>query len=124
MKIVQESAKLLNSSLETLAAIRTEIGKLASTLPEYEIVMSLYGVSRVVCSQLIAKIGDVRRFEHSELLVAIAGIDPPSDQSGTHDPKSSLISKRGSPLLRKTLFENYAGHHSKAANRRARIPIS
>ncbi len=105
IKIVEESAKLLNSTLETLAALRSEMDKLASTLPEYETVMSLYGVGRVMCSQLIAEIGDIRRFEHSKSLVAIAGIDPPPNQSGTNDPKSRRISKRGSPLLRKTLFQ-------------------
>lgn len=105
MRIVEESSKLLNSTLETLAAIRTEMDKLSSTLPEYETVMSLYGVGRTMCSQLIAEIGDIRRFEHSKSLVAMAGIDPTPDQSGQHDPKSRSISKRGSPLLRKTLFQ-------------------
>ncbi len=104
IKIVEESAKLLNSTLETLAAIRNEMDKLASTLPEYETVMSLYGVGRVSCSQLIAEIGDIRRFEHSKSIVAMAGIDPPPNQSGQVDVKSRSISKRGSPLLRKTLF--------------------
>ena len=104
MRIVEESAKLLNSTLETLAAIRTEMDKLSSTLPEYETVMSLYGVGRVMCSQLIAEIGDIRRFEHSKSLVAMAGIDPPPNQSGQFDPNSRSISKRGSPLLRRTLF--------------------
>lgn len=37
--------------------------------------MGLYGVGRVMCSQLIAEIGDVRRFEHSKSIVAMAGID-------------------------------------------------
>ena len=105
MKVIKESAKLLNSTLETLAAIRYEMDKLASTLPEYETVMSLYGVGRVMCSQLIAEIGDIRRLKSSKSLVAIAGIDPPPDQSGQHDPKSRSISKRSSPLLRKTLFQ-------------------
>ena len=61
IKIVESSVKLLNSTLETLAVIRVEMDKLSSTLPEYETVMSLYGVGRVMCSQLIAEIGDVRR---------------------------------------------------------------
>ena len=104
MKIVEVSAKLLNSTLETLASIRTEMDKLSSTLPEYEAVMNLYGVGRVMCSQLIAEIGDIRRFEHSKSLVAMAGIDPPPNQSGQFDPDSRSISKRGSPLLRRTLF--------------------
>lgn len=104
IKIVEESAKLLNSTLETLAELRNEMDKLASTLPEYETVMSLYGVGRTMCAQLIAEIGDIRRFEHSKSLVAMAGIDPPPNQSGQVDVKSRSISKRGSPLLRKTLF--------------------
>ena len=104
IKIVEESAKLLNATLETLAAFRNEMDRLASTLPEYEIVMSLYGVGHVTCSQLIAEIGDIRRFEHSKSIVAMAGIDPPPNQSGKLDVKSRSISKRGSPLLRKTLF--------------------
>lgn len=105
LKAVELSATLLNSTLETLAATAAEMDKLASTLPEYEIVMSLYGVGRVMCSQLIAEISDVSRLKCSKSLVAIAGIDPPPDQSGQHDPKSQSISKRGSPLLRKTLFQ-------------------
>ena len=105
IKAVKLSVALLNSTLETLAKIRAEMDKLASTLPEYETVMSLYGVGRIMCSQLIAEIGDVRRLKCSKSLVAIAGIDPPPDQSGQHDPKSRSISKRGSPLLRKTLFQ-------------------
>ncbi len=105
MKIVQESAKLLNCALETLAAIRTEMDKLASMLPEHEIVMSLYGVERVMCSQLIVEIDDVRRLKCAKLLVAMAGIDPPTNQSGQVDVKPRSISKRGSSLLRKTLFQ-------------------
>lgn len=104
-KAVELSAAMINSTLETLAAIRAEMDKLASTLPEYETVMSLYGVGCIMCSQLIAEIGDVKRLKHSKSLVAMAGIDPPPDQSGQHDPKSRSISKRGSPLLRKTLFQ-------------------
>ncbi len=105
IKAVELSATLINSTLETLAAIRNEMDKLSSALPEYETVMSLYGVGRVMCSQLIAEIGDVRHLKCAKSLVAMAGIDPPPNQSGQVDPKSRSISKRGSPLLRKTLFQ-------------------
>lgn len=104
-KIVEESAKLLNSTLEALAVFRAEMDKLSSQLPEYDTVMSLYGVGCVFCSQLIAEIGDVRRFGHSKSIVAMAGIAPPPNQSGKVDVKSRSISKRGSPHLRKTLFQ-------------------
>jgi transposase len=105
MKIITESAKLLNSTLETLAVLRTEMDNLSSQLPEYETVMNMYGVGTVLGSQLIAEIGDISRLKSSKSLIALAGIDPPPNQSGQVDVKSRSISKRGSPSLRKTLFQ-------------------
>lgn len=103
-KMIADSAKLLNSTLEAIANRHNEMDSLASQLPEYEIVMSLYGVGKVICSQLIAEIGDVTKLKSGKSLIALAGIDPPPNQSGKDDPKSRSISKRGSPALRKTLF--------------------
>ena len=103
-KMVSAAAKHLNSTLEALGTLHSEMDSLASQLPEYETVMNLYGVGKVFCSQLIAEIGDVSRLKSNKSLVALAGIDPPPNQSGKDDPKSRRISKRGSPALRKTLF--------------------
>lgn len=105
IKIIIESAKLLNSTFEVLNTLRNEMDKLSSQLPEYETVMNLYGVGKVFCSQLIAEIGDVRRLERSKSIIALAGIDPPPYQSGKFDTRSRSISKRGSPAIRKTLFQ-------------------
>lgn len=104
MKMIADSAKLLNSTFETLASLQNEMNSLASQLPEYDTVMNLYGVGKILCSQLIAKIGDVTNLKSGKSLVALAGIDPPPNQSGKENPKSRSISKRGSPALRKTLF--------------------
>ena len=103
-KMIADSAKLLNSTLEALANFHNEMDSLASLLPEYETVMSLFGVGKVLCSQLIAEIGDVTMLKSRKSLIALAGIDPPPNQSGKDDSKSRSISKRGSPALRKTLF--------------------
>lgn len=105
IKIITEAALLVNSTLETLCTFRDEMDRLSSMLPEYEAVMKLYGVGKVLGSQLIAEIGDVRNLNSSKSLVALAGIDPPPNQSGQIDQKSRSISKRGSPALRKTLFQ-------------------
>jgi transposase len=63
-KMIADSAKFLNSTLEAIANLHNEMDSLASLLPEYETVMSLYGVGKVICSQLIAEIGDVRTCSH------------------------------------------------------------
>ncbi len=95
----------LNTLNETLASLQREMDRLASSLPEYDTVMSFFGVGSVLGSQLIAEIGDVSRFPNKKALVGFAGIDAPPFQSGNFDPKSRSISKRGSAALRKTLFQ-------------------
>ena len=63
------------------------------------------GVGAVLAPRLIAEIGDIRRFRSASALVAFAGIDAPPFQSGTFTATKRSISKRGSPLLRKTGYE-------------------
>ena len=77
---------------------------LAEKLPEYPVVMQMFGVGPTLGPQLIAEIGDVRRFHSKKALVAFAGIDAPPYQSGTIDIRSRSISKRGSSSLRRTVF--------------------
>lgn len=103
--IITQSVCQLNSILETLAAVRNEMDRLSSQLPEYDTVMDLFGVGKILGSQLMADIGDTRRFHNQKAVTAFAGLDPSPYQSGNLDIKSRSISKRGSPSLRKTLFQ-------------------
>ena len=103
--VISEAAKALNSTLEALEKLHSEMDALSAQLPEYETVMDMYGVGKILGSQLIAEIGDIRKLHSGKALVAMAGIDPPPHQSGTVDTRSRSISKRGSPALRKTLFQ-------------------
>ena len=66
--------------------------------------MEMFGVGLALGPQLMAEIGDVRRFHSKKALVAFAGIDAPPYQSGQLDIYSRSISKRGSSSLRRTLF--------------------
>jgi transposase len=102
--LVQEAISQLNAVSRTVEVFRTEMKNLAAQLPEYPVVMSLYGVGDSLGPQLMAEIGDVRRFAHKGSLTAFAGVDPAPNQSGTYEAKSTHSSKRGSPELRKTLF--------------------
>ncbi|MEG2041175.1 MAG: transposase [Hafnia sp.] len=65
----------------------------------------MYGVGEITAAQLMAEIGDVRRFAHRSSLIAFAGIDPAVNQSGKQASQSNPSTKRGSPHLRKTLFQ-------------------
>ena len=102
--LVQEAANQLKSISCSVETYRREMNKLASQLPEYPVVMEMYGVGESFGPQLMAEIGDVRRFERKQSLVAFAGIDPMPNQSGEKNVRSNKTSKRGSASLRKTLF--------------------
>ena len=103
--LITHAVAQLNMIIETISAIQHEMLTLASQLPEYPIVMRMFGVGPVLGPQLMAEIGDVRRFHCKQSLMAFAGVDAPPCQSGTFESKNRHISKRGSPRLRKTLFQ-------------------
>ena len=102
--LIQQAVAQLQASSSSLAVLRQRMTTLAQMLPEYPIVMKMYGVGQTLGPQLMAEIGDVRRFHSKKALVAFAGIDAPPYQSGTVDVHSRSISKRGSASLRRTLF--------------------
>jgi Transposase and inactivated derivatives len=114
--LITSAAEQLIAATTTLATLKTEFIRLADTLPEYEIVSSMYGVGDITGAQLMAEIGDVRRFANRGALIAFAGVDPGVNESGKHSSQSVRTTKRGSPHLRKTLFQIVSTHlkHSPA----------
>lgn len=102
--LVTQATLQLKAVSVALAVLKAEMQRLASLLPEYPVVMQMFGVGPALGPQLMAEIGDVRRFHSKKALVAYAGIDAPPYQSGTVNVQSRSISKRGSPALRRTLF--------------------
>jgi Transposase and inactivated derivatives len=103
--LIQTAAKELTAMSEIMAGIRAEMLRLAKQLPEYDTVMSIYGVGETTGVQLMAEIGDVRNFSHRSSLISFAGIDPEVNDSGKKTSASNPSTKRGSPHLRKTLFQ-------------------
>lgn len=103
--LVTEAISQLNAVSRTVETFRSEMQSLAQSLPEYPAVAAMYGAGDTTAAQLIAEIGDVRRFRSKQSLSAFAGVDPSPNQSGTHEAKSTSITKRGCAPLRKTLFQ-------------------
>jgi len=102
--LVEMGISQLRIATENTTRIRNQMNELASTLPEYETVMSMCGVGPTLGPQLIAEIGDVSRFTHREAITAYAGVDPGVDESGQRIYKSNHASKCGPARLRKALF--------------------
>ena len=102
--LVEQAVSQLQTTSAALATLKREMQELASSLPEYAVVMKMYGVGLALGPQLMAEIGDVRRFHSKKALVAFAGIDSPPDDSGQVTNNHKRMTKRGSPALRRTLF--------------------
>lgn len=102
--LIKSCINQLNSINENLTVILKEMDRLSKKLPEYETVVSIYGVGPIIAPQLMAEIGDIYRFKSKKALIGYAGIDAPPYQSGDINISSRSISKRGSSDLRKTLF--------------------
>lgn len=103
--LIRQAVTMLNTASETVENLRLKMNEAAATLPEYPVVMAMNGVGPSLGPQLIAEIGDVTRFTHRGALTAFAGVDPGKNDSGQHNQKSVPTSKKGSPSLRKTLFQ-------------------
>jgi transposase len=106
--LITHAVTQVNAVAESLAAIAREMKRLATLLPEYPVVLAFRGVGEVLGPQLMAEIGDVRRFPKKSSLVCFAGLEPVDDQSGKFQGDGE-ISKQGSPHLRKALFQVMGG---------------
>lgn len=103
--LVTVAADQLIALRENHARLEAEMLNLCKQLPEYETVMAMYGVGKSTGPHLMAELGDVRRFPHRSSIVAFAGVDPGVNESGKMQSNSVASSKRGSPQLRKALFQ-------------------
>lgn len=102
--LIKDAVNQVNTASITATELRAQMNAVAAKLPEYPIVMAMSGVGTVLGPQLIAEIGDIRRFTHRSAITAFAGVDPGNDESGTRKKKSVRTTKCGSSSLRQTLF--------------------
>ena len=69
------------------------------------VVMTIPGVGPSLGAIIVGEIGDINRFATPGKLVAFAGIDPSVMQSGNFSGTHNRLSKRGSPYLRRAIWQ-------------------
>lgn len=85
-----------------IADLDIEIHSIFKSLDSY--LTTIPGLGDVLAPIILAEIGDIKNFDAPSKLVAFAGIDPSSNQSGNRNSVNEKISKRASPYLRHALF--------------------
>jgi len=98
--------RLLLTQLDGQAALRQqlelEIAPLADRVPAY--LLTLPGADAISAVSLFGETDPIETFGSPEQLVAFAGLDLVVSESGEYQAPRRRISKRGSPVLRHTLW--------------------
>lgn len=104
MLLIRQTVDQLNSICSSMNAFVKQMSSLAAMLPEYPVMMSFFGVGDNLGARIMAEIGDICRFKNKKSLVCYAGLEAPPNDSGKVT-SNRKISKKGSPHLRKALFQ-------------------
>ncbi|MBI2463456.1 IS110 family transposase, partial [Candidatus Peregrinibacteria bacterium] len=111
---VKHRESYLNSSITTVNSelcsfLDQKIKALDIILRKYhphlqKLLKSIPGIGPQTAVTLLSEIGDIKRFQSPEKLVAYIGLDPRVHLSGTSIHGKGYITKRGNKLLRTRLY--------------------
>ena len=100
LRMMIEQIKYIEAQVkDTEAEVKRIMKKLATPIT------SIPGIGRTLGAVLLGEIGDITKFDNPKKLVAFAGIDATVKQSGEFEGTKNRMSKRGSPYLRRALFQ-------------------
>lgn len=100
IKLLLEQIKLIEDHLKTIEETMIEISN-----RQKHFLTTITGISDVTACVILGEIGSISRFERPEQLVAFAGLDASVHQSGDFNSNRTRLSKRGSPYLRRALWQ-------------------
>lgn len=100
---LSQTLRLINLLSSEIKAIEDEIKSLMNRIQSP--ILSVPGISYTLGSIILAEIGDVNRFQTPSQLLAFAGLDPSTYESGKFKATNTRMVKRGSPYLRWALLE-------------------
>lgn len=100
LKLLLEQLKFLKEQLKDLEKEITQI--LAKTDQK---LTSIPGIGPMIAGSILGEIGDIKRFPNVPSLIAYAGLDPTTFESGSSILKKRKLSKKGSKYLRTALWQ-------------------
>jgi transposase len=100
LRMMLEQIKYIEAQVKDTEAeikrIMTQLATPITTIP---------GIGKTLGAVILGEIGDITKFDAPKKLVAFAGIDATVKQSGEFEGTQNRMSKRGSPYLRRALFQ-------------------
>lgn len=102
--IIIDIVENIKSIRTQIKALEKEIKLLASTFPQYNLLLSLTGCGPITAATIIAETGNIDRFKNADHFVSYSGSSPRIKRSGTSVEIMGKISKKGSKYLRHALY--------------------
>ena len=99
IKTMVSQIEFLNA---TIAKVEREVEGLLERIEPN--ITTIPGVSITTGAQIVAEIGDVKRFKNAASIVKYAGLNSGVDESGKFSAEGVPITKQGSPYLRRSLW--------------------
>ena len=100
LKLLIEQIRFIEAQVSDVEAeIKTVLQKIDSPIT------TIPGIGEINGAVILGEIGDISRYSNASKLAAYAGIDASVSQSGDYQSSNNRMSKRGSPYLRKALFQ-------------------
>ena len=102
--IIIDIVENIKSIRTQIKALEKEIKLLASTFPQYNLLLSLTGCGPITAATITAETGNIDRFKNADHFVSYSGSSPRIKRSGTSVEIMGKISKKGSKYLRQALY--------------------
>lgn len=99
IKTMVSQIEFLNA---TIAKVEREVEGLLERIEPN--ITTIPGVSTTTGAQIVAEVGDVKRFKNAASIVKYAGLNSGVDESGKFSAEGVPITKQGSPYLRRSLW--------------------
>ncbi|MDI6883025.1 MAG: IS110 family transposase [Patescibacteria group bacterium] len=100
LKLLLEQLEFIEKQVEV---VEEQIKKILARTPQK--LTTVPGIGEVLAGAILGEIGDISRFSSKKKLVAYAGLDASVRESGQFKGTRNHISKRGSPYLRKAIWQ-------------------
>ena len=103
-------ATLISTYIKQILFIQDQVKEIDSQIAEImseldSKITTINGIGQALGAVIISEIGDISRFQNSDKLAAYAGVDPTVKQSGDYCAVRNHMSKRGSPYLRRAIWQ-------------------
>jgi len=100
LKLLLEQMEFIEVQVKV---IEEQMGKILNAIPQK--LTTIPGIGEILAGVILGEVGDIQRFSDKRKLVAYAGLDASVKESGQFKGTRNHISKRGSPYLRKAIWQ-------------------